>query len=47
MKNKLKYETADFEVVMFDSTDIITTSGKEYDEGNIESGGWVQKDGWS
>ncbi len=41
MKRKSKYESAELEVVLLDSKDIITTSGDDYGSGNTDDGGWV------
>jgi hypothetical protein len=42
MKEKLKYQDAEYEIVTFDDTDVLTTSVTEEgnDGGNIDGDAW-------
>lgn len=43
MKKKAKYETAEFEIVLLEGSDVIATSADDWvdTDGNIDSGGWT------
>ena len=43
MRKKIKYEDAECEIVLFDGTDVLTTS-TEYEEGN--DGSNIDGDAW-
>ena len=38
---KKDYELAKIEIIMFESSDIVTTSGEFTENGNIDEGGWT------
>ena len=40
-KNKLPYEEVSVEVYVTEMADILTTSGNEWDDSNVDSGGWT------
>ncbi len=40
MKEKLEYQTAEYEIIYFDEADVIATSNIGNDGGNIDSGAW-------
>ena len=43
MKKKAKYETAEFEIILVEDSDVIATSADSWEDAseNIDSGGWT------
>jgi len=41
MKEKLKYQDVEYEIILFDDTDVIATSEVGNDGGNMDGDAWV------